>query len=674
MMHEDQPVDGLVFYEEAKFNASLKGIIDIQGRLTEPFSLVIAMERRNTSYDHDYTKYSNYLALNVDRDKAWFSVKKSGMIENIHDLTEVLENETCLGLESDVITTYWLSYDRDNMIIKYGKGYAMVETTLMICDFSKRGKREWSMFFSIYHPDRNGVSLLLYRSSLDIEKKLCKAVAPGNNAGFIHVEPLIEVRKEPLVVNPSPFVMDASKVMNLNLIEKNQYTFSSELPAPCKILYETIENIELDIEYELGDMDMRLSDAIRYSMTTQGCLLHEKLKSKSYLRITIGPSARQSPGIPYVLEFWPPGAVSPVHNHSSACAIIKVLYGTIQNGTYNKMPSTVYDTETFQPKELFHFDCHQGDVLWMSPKWYQTHQLRNVSEDFCATLNCYRYDEDDPIQYPDFDYVNNANGQMENFFPNTDFSFGEMRRIVLKEWDARHKTKPGWDFESEMEIDLYVLDKLDAIEKAQKMMKISAMVVISSMGGAAQRHGGALGQYEYDEMKGYYQQTSTEQGDERYLYHDEDDKWWVSSTPGEMRGVLLNPSPSKTVPTSGWQYADNGTFHDDPTLTISPGPLSPLARQFTVTATGAAAKRYPDFLGVFTRSERWCNGRPVYINNQGRLLRHGAGDWGWMIGRALCKGALSGSRAHHSPDSERNWRYLTWSGWKPASVTVTASD
>ena len=265
-------MDGLVCYAEAKFNASLKGIIDIQGRLTEPFSLVIVMESRNTSYDQDYTKYANYMALNVDRDKAWFSIKKDGVLDNLSDLTEVVETETGLGLESEVITTYWLSYDRDNMVIKYGKGYAMEETTLMFCDFSEgvtdakkiaQKREKWSMFFSIYEPGRKEVTLLLYRSSLDIKKKLSKAVAPGNKAGFIHIEPLIEVRKEPLVVNPSPFVVDATKV-TMNLIDKNQYTFSSELPGPCRMLYDTIKNIELDIEYELGIMEMRLSDAIRY--------------------------------------------------------------------------------------------------------------------------------------------------------------------------------------------------------------------------------------------------------------------------------------------------------------------------------------------------------------------------------------------------------------------------
>lgn len=64
---------------------------------------------------------------------------------------------------------------------------------------------------------------------------------------------------------------------------------------------------------------------------------------------------------------------------------------------------------------------------------YQTHQLRNVSEDFCATVNCYRYDENDHIQWNLFDYVNDENGEVGNFFPNTDFTFGEMRKIVLQE-------------------------------------------------------------------------------------------------------------------------------------------------------------------------------------------------------------------------------------------------
>ena len=109
---EKQGMDNLVYFTDAKFNASLKGIIDIQGRMTEAFSLVIALESRNPAFDKDYTRYSNYLALHVDRDKAWFSIKRSGLMVNLTDLTEVVQTKTPLGLEPEVITTYWLSYDR----------------------------------------------------------------------------------------------------------------------------------------------------------------------------------------------------------------------------------------------------------------------------------------------------------------------------------------------------------------------------------------------------------------------------------------------------------------------------------------------------------------------------------------------------------------------------------
>ena len=48
----------------------------------------------------------------MDRDKAWFSIKRSGLMVNLTDLTEVVQTKTPLGLEPEVITTYWLSYDR----------------------------------------------------------------------------------------------------------------------------------------------------------------------------------------------------------------------------------------------------------------------------------------------------------------------------------------------------------------------------------------------------------------------------------------------------------------------------------------------------------------------------------------------------------------------------------
>jgi len=217
----------------------------------------------------------------------------------------------------------------------------------------------------------------------------------------------------------------------------------------------------------------------------------------------------------------------------------------------------------------------------------------------------------------------------------------------------------------------------DYVQGENSREKLERMVVISSMGGTAQHNGGLLGQFEYDEEDGGYIQSSTDQSNEKFQkvkLYSSSDVWKILVSPSKNSAWLMNPTPSKSLPTSGWQYYVGKTWQDDPTLTISPGPLPPLARQFTVTATGAAAEVLSSYLGVFTRTQRWWLGRPVYTNPRGRLLHHGHGDYGWMIGSTLGSYSLRGSRARHSPASEDNWRYWTGSEDKPASVTVTASD
>ena len=174
---------------------------------------------------------------------------------------------------------------------------------------------------------------------------------------------------------------------------------------------------------------------------------------------------------------------------------------------------------------------------------------------------------------------------------------------------------------------------------------------------------------------GCYVQTSTEQRDPYFkpvfLYPDEDDKWWVSDEPGKKSGWLYNPLSGKTPPSSGWKtnLMDDG-WNDDTSVTVTNGSLPHLASQFMVSASGAAAEWLPS-LGLFNRTERWLNGRPVYDNMDGWLLYHGSGGDGWMIGKQFRSGSLKGSRAHHSPASEGNWTYWDYWVWKPASVTVT---
>ena len=95
---------------------------------------------------------------------------------------------------------------------------------------------------------------------------ILKHLRLGHNPGHIHMEPLMKVRKEPLVANLPPLVMDASNATP-RMINENMYTISSELPPPCKILYDTalslIEWDRLDYAFEQCVLENPLSDLIR---------------------------------------------------------------------------------------------------------------------------------------------------------------------------------------------------------------------------------------------------------------------------------------------------------------------------------------------------------------------------------------------------------------------------
>ena len=182
----------------------------------------------------------------------------------------------------------------------------------------------------------------------------------------------------------------------------------------------------------------RLSDAITYSIKTKGKLLYNKLDEKKekgefrYLRVTVGSDRGSSPGVPYVLEIWPAGSASPIHNHGNAFAVIKVLYGAVKVAIYNK----TWDEEQTQ-EELMSFNAQQGDVTWISPNWFQTHKLTNESQQlFCATIQCYKYSSDDEVMWPYFDYLDGKT--VKKFIVDSDFEFMQLRETLLNEYRKDH--------------------------------------------------------------------------------------------------------------------------------------------------------------------------------------------------------------------------------------------
>ena len=115
------------------------------------------------------------------------------------------------------------------------------------------------------------------------------------------------------------------------------------------------------------------------------------------------------------------------------CLISKVLHGSIQITIYNQ------GTNPAQPAdEIMRFDANKNQFTWIGPNWYQRHELKNVTNDYCATIQCYKYDPNDKIHWPGFDFVesDDCGGDIDHdtFYPNSDGNFQNMRYHVRKEY------------------------------------------------------------------------------------------------------------------------------------------------------------------------------------------------------------------------------------------------
>lgn len=240
------------------------------------------------------------------------------------------------------------------------------------------------------------------RSRLD-EK--AKAVAKS----IINIEGKVHFEKYPFTCNWPPFVLDSSK-STLFELDSNNYTLSASLPPACQELYQNVVHKGVSLDWSPKPEKYKLSEAIRHSLESEDGILHKKLKEKAqdfgghnkgktYLRVALGCDRGNSPGIPYVLEIWPKGHASPIHCHGNSYAVIKVLHGGLTVHIYNK------HTDSDSASEVLKFDVKQGDVTWLSPNWYQTHKLWNKTDDYCATIQCYKYGECDNLHCPYFEYM-----------------------------------------------------------------------------------------------------------------------------------------------------------------------------------------------------------------------------------------------------------------------------
>lgn len=309
---------------------------------------------------------------------------------------------------------YWFSLDSQNQCLHAGIGEARIETAVFTYEFDPNDKL-------------SEANKMFLESLVSID--LPKTVVP------------IRLLKNPITVSV-PLYVKGTNELTMNDVASNRVLPSTSLPTAGQQLYGCVAGTM----FTLNTPDFPdFANAIEYSIRTEGLWCNTRLKQKAtefgkdpqpletYLRITLGQNNGESPGIPYVMEIWPVGHYSPIHNHSGANAVIRVLHGSIHVSLYPYLCDDKEGVEPFATKDFV-----EGDITWISSTLNQVHQLKNLetNEDTCITIQCYMYDESDTKHYDYFDYLGNKNVKNQ-YEPDSDMDFLEFKNLMRREWENR---------------------------------------------------------------------------------------------------------------------------------------------------------------------------------------------------------------------------------------------
>lgn len=352
-----------------------------------------------------------WVGLSVEFTPTAVKVYRIGTTEPLPD-----PNNTS-GLSAHAGAYYWFSLDSQNQRLYAGVGEARLSTAI------------YHYAWDLASPNRKANKLFL-ESLTTIH--YCPEIKP------------LRMLRDPITANIPLKVKDIAN-LTMNDVASGTVLPRANLAPMSQKLFDCIAGER----FVLDSPDFpQFSKAIEYSIATPGCWCNTRLQEKSrefnpdkpdptetYLRITLGQNNGESPGIPYVMEIWPVGHYSPIHNHAGAEAIIRVLHGGIHVSLY---PFLCAEKGGVAPMEQADFT--KGDITWISPTLNQTHQLRNLpgNTETCITIQCYMYDAANKAHYDYFDYLD-ADGKVQQYEPDSDMDFVAFKALMKAEWAKRRR-------------------------------------------------------------------------------------------------------------------------------------------------------------------------------------------------------------------------------------------
>ena len=331
-------------------------------------------------------------------------------VNEIASLKPLVDPTNKSGLLSLAGAFYWFSLDSQNQRLYAGVGESRLETVIYTYNYEPKTAKQF----------------------LESLKQV---------QGVSNVSPM-RVIKDPVTDNVPLIVKDMDELC-MDHIASSKYLPKANLLPIAQKLYHCIAGKKFTLNtHDFPDF----VNAIEYSIRTPDMWCYKKLREKSrefnpdkpnlaetYLRITLGQNNGESPGVPYVMEIWPVGHFSPIHSHSNANAIIRVLNGSINVSLF---PFLCNEEGGVPPFGVANFK--EGEITWISPTLNQTHQLRNLETNTktCITIQCYMYNTVDNRHYDYFDYLDDE-GQKQLYEPDSDCDFIIFKQKMLEEWSAR---------------------------------------------------------------------------------------------------------------------------------------------------------------------------------------------------------------------------------------------
>lgn len=374
-----------------------------------PFEIFLSNASRLTEL-HGNDKYSICLAARVREVTLGIYTNDQPRLLDRTDLSQYTIQSTNNDINEEFI--YWIHFSKETSTVMYGVGEIRPKYKVLEARLDNRYANFISNI-SYLHVKINDT----YQNFSTIQNLKDKIRFLIGSISF--VEPnLLVLRQSRISLTDHA---NYSGISPLNLIE------------PCRTLYHTLVHFKLDDE-DFPDF----IQAIERSIQNPNGWCYQKLEEKanrygrakrelSYLRLTLDP---------IVIEIWPPGHYSPVHNHKNAYGMFRVLHGCI---LIRLFPSL---SPCFQHDAPIEYSVHQDQVTWMLPRLNQTHQMKNVElNSSCIIIQCYSYDDvkDEKLKKNEeiFDYIVHNSRDIQTIKPSADLSFGAFKEKIRKEWDGR---------------------------------------------------------------------------------------------------------------------------------------------------------------------------------------------------------------------------------------------